>query len=277
MALGFPPLRSEPTPFQFQPIDYNNDCTMKLRITYWAGFLAIFIMLLSPARGEDLTQGWAFIDPGTLPKKEPYGPQGIPIFIQGLEAGGVVDAQSTPAQPFPEGSRALYITPEETSGWVRIRMRPFEDFIPAKGFFEFQFHMLEGNVRLNISGIPVPWNPADDWAYIEKNGIFPIRIAVGEGMQCGSPDSVGTETNPFIQAGENYTLRLQWNKEADFFIFTFLLNGEPVLGPDGEPHKVKIAADKMNEPLGFTLQTGMSGSPTGKLFLGRVEAGLAGD
>lgn len=245
---------------------------MKSITRYLAGIIVVLPLFLSSIHGDDLTQDWMFMDLGTLPKKEPYGPQGVPIFIQGLEAGGVVDAQSSPPQPFNDASRALYITSNSNSGWVRVRIRPFEDFIPAQGFFEFEFHLLEGNLRLNVSEIPVPWNPANDWAYIEKDGKFSIRIAVGEALNCGSADGVGTNTHPFIQAAQNYTLRLQWTKDSDFFIFTFFLNGEPILGPDGDTHKVKIPSAKMTEPLGFTLHTGMSGSQTGKLFLGRITA-----
>jgi hypothetical protein len=94
--------------------------------------LMVVVTLGGDVRAADVVNNWSFLEPGVLPKVSNFAASGIPIYIAGLKGGGVVDAKSTPANPFSGATRALFVEPAPDKGVLRIFTRPFPDKTPAK-------------------------------------------------------------------------------------------------------------------------------------------------
>ena len=238
-------------------------------------FAMVLVWLnLSPVRAADVVDNWSFLEPGVPPPKTgTFGSIGIPLSINGLMAGGVVDAHSSPANPFPGTSRALYVEPTPANGQLRIRTRPFLTENPAHGYYELTFRILEGSFYLSVGVITLPWDPKDELAYIENERLLALTIKSGEPLACAKQRALVTEEVGAIAPEENYTLRIEWKPTDKTVTFHFFLNGKPVLKPGGEPFSFPVDRSQFDKGvLGFLLSSGQTELPCAKAFIGSLRA-----
>jgi hypothetical protein len=235
--------------------------------------LMVVVTLGGDVRAADVVNNWSFLEPGVLPKVSNFAASGIPIYIAGLKGGGVVDAKSTPANPFSGATRALFVEPAPDKGVLRIFTRPFPDKTPAKGFYEFTFRLVDGGFSFNPEFFSAPSDPTGNWfkgteqffgfAFIPKS---PIII---------SPAKQGlvTEDVKTISTEENYTFRVEWQTSGDHLEFHFLLNGKPLTAANGEAVSMSVPQSKVAETvLGFRLASGSTEQACFKGFLGSIKA-----
>lgn len=236
--------------------------------------LLVFVLLGGSVRAADVVDNWSFLDLGAPPPKTAtFGALGIPLSFAGFRAGGVVDAHSSPANPFPGTNRALYVEPTPDNGQLRIRTRPFLTENPQHGYYEFTFRILEGSFYLSVGVITLPWNPKDELAYAENERLFALNFNSGDPLACGKLRALVTEETSAIAPEENYTLRIEWKPADNDVAFRFFLNGKPVLKPGGEPLSLPVDRKKFDEGvLGFLLASGQTDLPCAKVFIGSLRA-----
>jgi hypothetical protein len=244
--------------------------------------LLVVVTLGGGVRASDVVDNWSFLEPGVLPKVSNFAASGIPIYIAGLKAGGVVDAKSTPANPFSGATRALFVEPAPDKGVLRIFTRPFPDKTPAKGFYEFTFRLVDGGFSFNPEFFSAPSDPTGNWfkgteqffgfAFIPKSPI--IISPAKQGLVTNPPkQSLVTEEVKTISTEENYTFRVEWQTSGDHLEFHFLLNGKPLTAASGEAVSMSVPQSKVAETvLGFRLASGSTEQACFKGFLGSIQA-----
>jgi len=241
------------------------------------GFLPALLSVLllasgTRAAGEDLAVDWSFIGEGQAVSGSPYGPKGVPLLIQSKTAM-VTDSSTTPPNPFPDCERSLFIDQDPESPTSRIRIRPFQDETPASGSFEVNFRVAEGRFRLDTGFISVPWDPANDWAYIPTDVFFGVTLTADEAIQCKSATGLRTDSVPTLSASENYKFRIEWTTEGDNVVFLFHLNGEPVITREGQPFSQTVPKAKFgDQSLSLSINVGSKEEPRVRVFLGRISA-----
>jgi len=224
------------------------------------------------ASGEDLKLDWGFIGEGKAISGSPYGPQGFPVFIQSKTAV-VIDSSTTPPNPFPGSERALFVETSTENPVSRIRIRPFPEDFPADGSWETTFQIVEGFFSVSTGVIQLPWDPANDWAYIQTDPLVAINFAAGKAIQCKSVTDLRTDGVPTLLSAENYTFRAEWQTEGDSITFQWVLNGEPVRSRDGLPFTVSVPKSKVNaQSLSIAITVGAQGEPTSKVIFGGISA-----
>ena len=240
-----------------------------------SGLPLVFALVLSlstgfRALGEDLTQDWAFIGEGQAISGSPYGSKGAPMLLQSKSAV-VVDSSATPANPFANSQRSLYIDQQPESAVSRIRIRPFPDEFPANGSYEINFRVAEGRFRLDTGVVNLPWDPANDWAYIQTDILFGFNFTADETVQCKSATGLRTPSVAALSAGENYTFRVEWATEGDLVVFQFQLNGEPLTTREGSPFTQSVPKSKIGtESLAISINVGSKEEPPAKVFIGNI-------
>ena len=250
---------------------------MKTCRTNFPAPLGLFLVVLTlggAARAADLVDNWSFLEPGVVPKNGNFASAGIPIFIRGLEAGGVVDATSTPANPFPGASRALYVEPSPDNGSLRIFTRPFLDKTPSQGSYEFTFRLVEGGFGFNMQAFPGPWDPKGNWFYSDAEHIYSVSFIPGKPLFSGPPKQfLVTGGVKAIATEENYTFRIEWQTSGDQLEFHFLLNGEPLTAANGAPVSIPVPVSKFaDNALGFRLTSGSADNACFTGFIGSIRA-----
>jgi hypothetical protein len=236
--------------------------------------LSLVLSLTSGFRvlGEDITQDWGFIGEGQAISGSPYGSKGTPMLLQSKSAM-VVDASTTPANPFANSQQSLYIDQQPESAVSRIRIRPFPDELPANGSYEINFRVAEGRFRLDTGVVNVPWDPANDWAYINTDVLFGIHFTADEAIQCKSVIGLRTPSVAALSAGENYTFRVEWATDGDLVVFQFQLNGEPLTTREGSPFTQSVPKSKIGtESLVISINVGSKEEPPAKVFVGNMSA-----
>ena len=237
--------------------------------------LLIFVTLGGAVvRSADVVDNWSFLEPGVLPKVRNFGPVGIPISFVGLNAGGVVDANSTPANPFPGTSRALYLEPGPETAPLRIFTRPFPDKTPARGWYEFTFRIVEGSFNFNPELFTNAWDPKGEWTKTNTDGIFGFNLTPGQPIVFGRPQQyLKTEDLKVLATEENYTFRVEWEPAGDALEFHFLLNGKPLTTQKGEAFSFPVPQSKIADAvLGFRQASGSANSQCFRAFIGSIQA-----
>ena len=251
---------------------------MKTCRTNFPAPLGLFLVVLTlggAVRAADVVDNWSFLEPGVVPKVTNFAPLGFPIYISGLKTGGVVDAESTPANPFESSTRALFVTPGPENAPLRIFTRPFPDETPAKGFYEFTFRLVEGGVGFNPEFFSGSWDPKATWHRTEMNEQF-----FGFAFIPGAPIIVGplkqklvTEDVKVLMTEENYTFRVEWKTSGENLEFQFLLNGKSLTAANGTAVSLSVPQSKIEGTvLGFRLASGSADSPCFTGFLGSIRA-----
>ncbi len=237
--------------------------------------LLLFVTLGSAAVwSADVVDNWSFLEPGVVPKVQNFGAVGIPILISGFSAGGVVDADSTPANPFPAPSRALYLEPGMENVPLRIFTRPFPDKTPAHGWYEFTFRLIEGGFNFNPELFASAWDPKGEWFKSEADQIFGFNLTPGMAIVFGHPQQyLKTEDLKVLATEENYTFRVEWEPADDALEFHFLLNGKPLTTQKGEAFSFPVPRSKIGDAvLGFRMASGSANSQCFKAFIGSIQA-----
>ncbi len=246
----------------------------QLNIVSTFRLLGVLLIFLAPARSAwaaDFVNGWSFLQLGMLPRTQDFLSSDIPLGVTSLKAGGVVDANSTPANPFPGTERALYLAPAPDNGQLRIRTRPFLAETPASGSYETTFRIIDGTFYLGVGVITLPWEPKDERTLVENERLFAFRFVPDEALICETQRGLKSEDVNVIATEENYAFRIEWLTAGETVEFRFFLNGKPVLTPAGEPFVLPVAQSKLAEgSLGFVLSSGSPESPCATMFLGGI-------
>ncbi len=251
---------------------------MKNSRTNFPARLGMFLAVLTlggAVRAADVVDNWSFLEPGVVPQAQSSVASGIPIDIVGLKAGGVVDAKSTPANPFEGTSRALSVEPAPENGTLRIFTRPFPDKTPAQGFYEFSFRLVEGGFNFNPEFFSGSWDPKVNWHFTDmKNQFFGFWFMSGAPIIGFPPkQNLVTEDVKVLATEENYTFRIEWKTSGDNLEFHFLLNGKPLTVANGETVSMSVPQSKIAETvLGFRLASGSEENPCFRGFLGSIQA-----
>lgn len=229
------------------------------------GCLALLALPMNSHAG-DLVDNWDFLSPGAPPESGLFGKVNIPVRFSNVSVGGAVDQTSTPPNPFPGTTRALYI--DSTSGTTaRLRTRPFLDEMPAKGSYEISFRLQDGGFYFNIGTIPLPWAPEDATSYAEVDQFFAVRMSMGDALMRGKTRLI-TEDVATLAAEENYSFRVEWETTGDEVVFKFFLNGKPLTDKSGAPDSVSVPQSQFAAGgLGFSIFTTNS-----KIFIGGIQA-----
>ena len=216
---------------------------------------------------------WSFLEPGVLPKASDSAAAGILIYISGLKAGGVVDAKSTPANPFEGATRALSVEPAPDNGTLRIFTRPFPDKTPAKGFYEFTFRLVEGGFSFNPEFFSGSSDPKGHW-FKGTEQFFGFAFIPRAPIIVSPPkQNLVTEDVKVLATEENYAFRVEWQTSGDNLEFHFLLNGKPLTAANGAEVSMSVPQSKIAETvLGFRLASGSDDNPCFKGFLGSIQA-----
>ena len=249
---------------------------MKTCRTNFPAHLGLFLVVLTlggAVRAADVVDNWSFLEPGVLPKVTNFAPLGFPIYISGLKAGGLVDAESTPANPFEEGTRALHVESSAGNGVLRIFTRPFPDETPAQGFYEFTFRLVEGAFSFNPEFFSGPSDPNGIWfrsAATEQ--LFGFAFNPGRPIYYSKQPLVTDEIKG-LGADENYTFRIEWKTSGENLEFHFLLNGKSLAAANGEVVSKSVPQSQIaGTVLGFRLASGSADSQCFTGFLGSIRA-----
>ena len=246
------------------------------RITFFTRLLFSLLVVVTLGGGvgaADVVDNWSFLEAGVLPKESNFAGSGIPIYISGLKAGGVVDAKSTPANPFSGATRALFVEPAADKGALRIFTRPFPDKTPTKGFYEFTFRLVDGGFNFNPEFFSTPSDPTGQW-FKGTEQYFGFAFIPKSPIIIGPPrQGLVTEDVKAISAEENYTFRVEWQTSGDHLEFHFLLNGKPLTAANGEAFSMSVPQSKIAETvMGFRLASGSTEGACFKGFLGSIQA-----
>jgi len=242
----------------------------------WLWIALMFVMTLGgTVRAADLVDNWSFLEPGVQPKTWNFAPAGFPIFISGLKAGGVVDATSTPVNPFSAGSRALYVEPAPPNGALRIFTRPFPDKTPSQGFYEFTFRLIDDGFGFSSQVFSDAWDPSGTWYHSKTESLFGVSFTPGKPFFCGSPKrTLVTASVKSLATEENYTFRVEWQTSGDTLEFRLLLNGEPLTDANGAVVSFPVPLNQLeNGVLGFRLASGSADAAHFTGFLGSIQSG----
>lgn len=225
----------------------------------------------------DLVDGWSVLVSGQLPKSQIFLAAGIPLTLTSFQAGGLADAGTSPANPFPGTERALYVEPGASNGQLRIRTRPFLEESPPDGSYEMTFQIVEGSFYLGVGVITSPWEAKDERSTVESERLFAVRFVPGDPLACEKQAGLATESVSALATGENYTFRLDWKTVGETMEFRLFLNDKPLLASNGEPYISPVQRSKLSAGVpGFLLSSGSSDSPCAKMFIGSIRASAGG-
>jgi len=235
------------------------------------GLVTFLGFAASDLEAETLKTDWSSFALGETPSG--ISGHGIPMFAQDLGTSRVVDATSTPPNPFSETPNALYIGRPNELAQFRLRFRPFYDELVTKGWIEFEFQMIEGDFFMGFGGTATRWDETDDWAYIDTKRVASIRFKIGDPIMFRN-DPLRTPEATLLEPERTYRLRVSWNLESEVPQLRFLIDGEKVLAEDGE--ELVVSADDLKllseEYLAFGFYSGSSEVPNAEMFLGRISA-----
>lgn len=239
--------------------------------------LGVVLALISPGPlvwGEEvLNVDWEFA-PTDGPLERTYGAEGIPIFLQNIPMATLVNPTTTPVNPFPDTPSAIYLGKPKENTMVRIRLRPFLDDRPEKGWAEFELQAVHGKFAIVLGVIKKPWVAEDDWAYIDEERLVSIRFEVDAPVLVGNNVSLATEHFNIFQPNERYLFHLKWDLSGETPGLRFQINGDPVLNESGEEVVFPIKAGAFAKGyLGLALVSGNRDEPNAEMFLGRIRAG----
>ena len=219
---------------------------------------------------EEIKLDWSFLTPGQPISRDPYGNLGYPVLLQDAGSAQVVAEGTDPSNPFGEGY-ALFIAPFEEVKQSRLRFRPFQGAMPTSGSVEFPFQLQEGAIQVALGPIEKPWDPSDDWAYIEKNRLLLLRLEEGRLLQSQGVANLRSAGMDTIASGTNYTLKIQWESEGEDYVFTFFINGEPVESEGREPFAARVPQARFEGgSLAVILFSGSDSEPVAKGFIGPI-------
>jgi hypothetical protein len=237
------------------------------------GLFLVVLTLGGAVRAADVVDNWSFLEPGVLPKVSSFAVGESLIELNGLKAGGVVDASSTPANPFSDSTRALSIEPGPENGRLRIFTRPFPNETPAQGFYEFTFRLVDGGFNLNPEFFSGPADPKGVWfKSATEEQLFGLAFLPGQPIFIAK-QRVGTDEVKVLATEENYTFRIAWETSGENLVFSMFLNGQPLRTGDGTNFSFPVPQSKIADTvLGFRLASGSADGPCFKGFIGRIHA-----
>jgi len=158
----------------------------------------------------------------------------------------VVNATTTPASPFPNGQPSMFAS---GSAAALLRAKPFET-PPMKGWWEMDFVIsdtMPDHVYLGIgnnSQSPGPRiesnTPSEMLMRIAFVADKPPVIKVLAGTELNSPAERLLSTPQPINPGVPHKFRVNWDFTAKPALLNFEVDGEPLLGPTGEPLQVEV-------------------------------------
>ena len=233
--------------------------------------LGLCALFHSAAHGGDVVEGWSKLPLDKPPTSIPYGQNGNLIVYSNMIAGGMVDAGTTPVNPFTEMERALHVTPGDKNVPVRIRMGPFPETLPPKGSFEIQFRLVEGSFDFGMMSSLRATDNSKPSYLPDSDRLLGLRIAVGKNLFTKGLGNLKTAEVSAIESEQNYKLRVEWTTEGDTMNYTFLLNGNPLNLVSGKAFTLSVPVSKFDDGLMlFGLFSGSEEEPSGKFFIGSV-------
>jgi hypothetical protein len=207
-----------------------------------------------------------------LPTKAYYGDIGVPLAFSGRIAGFVVDGTTTPKNPFMGTERAYYLTPGDRNAAVRMIFRPFVETNPENGYFEFTFRLVEGGFDLVTGENSQPYEPKNPATYNMGERFFAASFIADKAMAVGRFRNLVTPSVSRLMAEENYTFRISWEPEGDNLVFRFMLNSEPLTGPNATPVTFPVEKSAFGSgALSFILTSGSADGPCAKAFYGGIQ------
>jgi hypothetical protein len=235
--------------------------------------LGLCAVLHSAAHAGDVVEGWSKLPLDKPPVALPYGQNGNLITYANMSAGGMVDSSTTPVNPFPGTDRALYVTPGDKNAPIRIRIGPFPETLPQKGFFEIEFRLVEGSFVFALAKSSRPSDSNAPFFLSDSERFWAFNIEANKNLSMKGPGKLKTEEVSEIQSDQNYKLRVEWTTEGDTMNYSFLLNGNPLNAASGKAFTMSTPASAFNDALMcFGIFSGSVNEPAGKFFLGSVIA-----
>jgi hypothetical protein len=233
--------------------------------------LGLCALFHSAAHAGDVVDGWSNLPQNKPPTALPYGIKDNLVVISNMIAGGVVDKDTTPVNPFPEMQRALYVTPGDKNLPVRIRIGPFPETQPPKGSFEIQFRLLEGALQFGIMKGEKPTDTKKPFYLPDSERFLGLAMEVGKKPMALRSGNLKTDEVSLIESDQNYKLRVEWTTEGDTLIYSFLLNGNPLNLAGGKAFTLPVPVSKFDDALMlFGIFSGSTEEPSGKFFIGSV-------
>jgi hypothetical protein len=235
--------------------------------------LGLCALFHSAAHAGDVVDGWSKLPQNKPPTALPYRLQDNLVVISNMIAGGMVDKDTTPVNPFPEMQRALYVTPGDKNLPVRIRIGPFPETQPPKGSFEIQFRLLEGALQFGIMKGEKPTDTKKPFYLPDSERFLGLAMEVGKKPMALRSGNLKTDEVSLIESDQNYKLRVEWTTEGDTLIYSFLLNGNPLNLAGGKAFTLPVPVSKFDDALMlFGIFSGSTEEPSGKFFIGSVVA-----
>jgi len=249
------------------------------KLTLWTRFLlGLFVVISLPtvSRAESSTSDgsdyWAFASQGSGVKQCNVGWAGVPIFISTTSPLRIVDTSSDPKNPFPDSESALYMEPLPENMPIRMRNRPFAKTIPARGWYEFNFRLMEGAIYLGVVTITNPWEQENPAAYAGKR-FQTFEFILGEPVKPSGQAGLVTDNVETLGTDENYAFRVAWEIKNEVIEFSLFLNGSALTEMDGRPFIFSIKQSEMEGGvLGFIIGSGSKNSQNARAFFGKILA-----
>lgn len=243
--------------------------------------LLLFLLNTAASYAEPVLASWEYSDV-IKPEQSFRDPNLRTVIIStGPEGVQLVDRNSDPVSPFPDGEPGIWV--QSTVGapfWFRLNFRPFEDQEVREGVAEFDLRPVDGLLSLQVGNQPLPWDPASNETYYVAN------VAFGLSLQVDEPPTVAarpleTDSITHIAADTNYRVTIKWDFSSGEPQFRIFLNGEMMrLQGSAAPFSPPISPEVMESGINaFRVSLGNPSDQTGEVFVGtmRAASGLVPD
>jgi len=158
----------------------------------------------------------------------------------------VVNSTTTPGSPFANGQPAMFAS---GSAQALLQAKPF-DKPPMKGWWEVDFvisNTVEDHIYLGIgnnSQSPGPRidnnSPSEMLMMIVFVADKPPVIKALAGTELNSPAERLLGSRQSFDSGAPHKFRVDWDFTAKPAVLNFAIDGEPLVGPTGDPLQVEV-------------------------------------
>ncbi len=234
--------------------------------------LATSVHSIAEIPAPETSDYWSFFSQGDSLNRENLSETGVPIFIQRSTPFRLVDETTDPKNPFPDCALSLYMEPLPENTPIRMTLRPFADETPVRGWFEFNFRLVEGNFYLGIGTMKEPFNAGGGRSFAMTR-LTDFTFAPDEPVKRSGGVEIATSDVSELSANENYVFRVSWELVEGDLELIFSLNGSQMTRMNGEPFTLLLKESDMDGGvLGFLIGSGSSNSPNATAFFGNILA-----